>query len=428
MRKLARDTIMTPTLLAELIKEHNAECVRYNKLYDLYNNSAAIFKQNKKPANKPDNRIAVNHAKYIVDTFNGYFCGNSIKLTHENEQALKIFEEIEKYNDSDDNMAELARLSSIFGRAYELIFRDDFGQVGLVYLDPREAFIVYDNTIREQPLFAVRVLRDGKKLTGTFSDKTHLYYFDTSTKGELTFNEGVLHTFEDVPMVEYRTNDSGQGLYESVVSLIDSYNKAISEKANDVDYFADAYMKILGKLMDEDTLSKIRDSRIINLEPEQEGTVLDVDFLARPESDKTQENFLDRIERLIYQTTMVANINDTKMNDVSGQALKYKLHAMQNVAIEKKRRFVSSMTKRWRIICGAVASPLQKEDWVGLGYTFTWNAPSTLAEDAQLSKSLFGIVSRETLLSQLSCVDNAKQEIKRIEDEERARSEWINGL
>lgn len=47
-------------------------------------------------------------------------------------------------------------------------------------------------------------------------------------------------------------NEEELGIFEPVLTMIDAYNKAIGEKANDVDYFADAYMKILGVELDEE--------------------------------------------------------------------------------------------------------------------------------------------------------------------------------
>ena len=46
--------------------------------------------------------------------------------------------------------------------------------------------------------------------------------------------------------------------------MIDAYNKAISEKANDVDYFADAYLKVLGAKLGTNGVKQIRDNRIVN--------------------------------------------------------------------------------------------------------------------------------------------------------------------
>ena len=39
-----------------------------------------------------------------------------------------------------------------------------------------------------------------------------------------------------------------RGYSSRYLTMINAYNKALSEKANDVDYFADAYLKVLGAL------------------------------------------------------------------------------------------------------------------------------------------------------------------------------------
>lgn len=57
-------------------------------------------------------------------------------------------------------------------------------------------------------------------------------------------------------MIEYVNNDERQGIFEPVISMINAFNKALSEKANDVDYFADAYLAILGVQLDKDGLQK----------------------------------------------------------------------------------------------------------------------------------------------------------------------------
>ena len=64
-------------------------------------------------------------------------------------------------------------------------------------------------------------------------------------------DEPKIHGFEGVPAVEFVENEERMGIFESALPMIDAYNKAISEKANDVDYFADAYLKILGSRVGE---------------------------------------------------------------------------------------------------------------------------------------------------------------------------------
>ena len=111
--------------------------------------------------------------------------------------------------------------------------------------------------------------------------------------------------------------------FEPVMSMIDAYNKAVSEKANDVDYFADAYMKVLGSKLEDEDLEHIRDNRIINLDGNAAAVI--VDFLQKPNGDTTQENLIDRLEKLIFQISMVANISDENFGTSSGIAMKYKL-------------------------------------------------------------------------------------------------------
>lgn len=100
--------------------------------------------------------------------------------------------------------------------------------------------------------------------------------------------------------------------------------KTISEKANDVDYFADAYLKILGAKLEKDELEQLRQKRIINFDGEDASSLI-VEFLQKPDGDTTQENLINRLEKLIFQICMVANISDENFGASSGIALKYKL-------------------------------------------------------------------------------------------------------
>ena len=96
-----------------------------------------------------------------------------------------------------------------------------------------------------------------------------------------------------------------------MLPIVNAYNKAISEKANDVDYFADAYLKILGATVDNEDIAFIRDTRVLNLTGDDAEKII-AEFMGKPSGDTTQENLLDRMERLIFQISMVANISDGK--------------------------------------------------------------------------------------------------------------------
>lgn len=137
---------------------------------------------------------------------------------------------MDSYNNQDDNNAELSKICSIYGHGFELIFNDENGKIGLTYLNPMQAFLVFDESIRRKVLYCVRYYKnvDGK-IEGTFSDNRNITHFMYTDDG-LKFISEEEHYFNDVPVVEYVENAERKGIFESVESLINAFNKSISEK------------------------------------------------------------------------------------------------------------------------------------------------------------------------------------------------------
>lgn len=400
---------LTPTLLAEFIAKHKAEVRRYNKLKRMYEGNHPILSKKKKEAYKPDNRLVVNFSKYIVDTLNGFFIGIPIKTNHPNKEVSDYLDFVDQYNNQDDNNAELSKICSIYGRGYEMLFNDETAQIGITYLEPQEAFVIYDDSILHRPMYGVRYYKniDGI-MEGSFSDVSKVQYF--IQEGGLVYTEEEEHYFGDVPIIEYVENEEGIGAFEPVVTLINAYDKAISEKANDVDYFADAYLSILGAKLENEDLKELRNNRIINLSGQDAEKII-VEFLQKPDADTTQENLIERLEKLIFHIAMVANINDDNFATTSGIALKYKLQSMFNLAKTKERKFTAGMNRRYKMIAHNPISKMGENDWTEIEYKFTPNIPSNEKEEAEIAAALAGITSEKTQLSVLSVVDNVDDEI-----------------
>ncbi|MDD3747673.1 MAG: phage portal protein, partial [Anaerostipes sp.] len=313
MYRLSAEKELTDEKLSYFINQHNADISnRLRKLADAYKTKFQILYGPEKPPWKPDNRIAVNFPKYIVDTMNGFILGNPVKISiDEGASGIPEYVEMfEQYNNIDDHNAELSKICSIFGRGYELLYVDEYSQICTTHVSPMEGFMIFDDSVLERPRYFVRIYKDEDEIIhGTVSDDTLVRYF--SIKGKFEWEDERLHGFDGVPAIEYVENEEKMGIFEPVLTMIDAYNKAISEKANDVDYFADAYLKVLGAYLDEDDTKHMRDNRIINFdETMASGTLPEVDFLSKPNGDTTQENLINRLEKLIFQISMVANIND----------------------------------------------------------------------------------------------------------------------
>ena len=425
MFRFPRDKELTSVEIMKFLDRHRAEVTtRYEPLYKAYLSDHQILHEPAKPKYKPDNRIVANFPKYIVDTMNGFFIGNPIKIIAEDEAVAEYVEYLDQYNDQDDNNAELSKICSIYGRGYEMYYADEEAELCITYLSPIEAFIIYDESIIERPLYFVRRYADKDNIEwGSISDGKNVRNFKI-TGGFEWQDKWQPHRFDGVPATEYVENAERQGLFEPVMSIVNAYNKAISEKANDVDYFADAYMKVLGAKLDKEDVQFMRDNRIVNFEGEDAAKLV-VEFMSKPESDTTQENHLNRLERLIFQISMVANISDENFGTSSGIALKYKLQAMSNLEKTKERKFTSGMNRRYKLLFSHPASKVPKDAWVQLHYKFTPNFPANLLEEAQIAAQLEGITSHETQLKRLSIVDDVQCELEKIEEENKAPEQSI---
>ena len=421
--RIPADTPMTAELLGEYIGKHKTEVAqRYQKLKDAYENRYDIYRMPKKADWKPDNRISVNFARYIVDTLTGFFIGIPVKTASEDSAVADYLELLDQYNDVDNVNSELSKICSIYGSGYEMYYTDADSQVCIAYLDPTEAFMIYDESILERPLYFVRYYRDWENVErGSWSDGTVVQHF--VNRGAYQWDgEPEPHYFDGVPATEFVENDERTGVFEGVLPMINAYNKAISEKANDVDYFADAYLKVLGAALDDSAKKDLRANRLINLVGEDADRVV-VEFLQKPDGDATQEHLIDRLERLIFQVSMVANISEEDFGTASGVALRYRLQGMSNMARVKERKFASGMNRRYRLIFSNPVTRLPENSWVSVTSHFTMNYPANIADEANTARNLEGVVSRETQLKVLSVVDSVPAELERMEKEEATRAE-----
>jgi len=98
---MPEDAPMDLNLLCYWLKEHEIDCHRYRHLREMYEGNHPILHVPDKPKWKPDNRIVVNFAKYIVDTLNGYFLGIPVKTNVQDEAQSEVVHEILDANDQE---------------------------------------------------------------------------------------------------------------------------------------------------------------------------------------------------------------------------------------------------------------------------------------------------------------------------------------
>ena len=123
-----QEEVLTTEVLEEFIQQHRTLVLRYEELDRMYRGEHPILGMEEKALFKPDNRLVVNYAKFIVDTFNGFFMGSPVKVTSNSDTVSEYLQLLERYNDIDDNNADLSKKCSIYGHAFELVFLDGDSQ------------------------------------------------------------------------------------------------------------------------------------------------------------------------------------------------------------------------------------------------------------------------------------------------------------
>ncbi len=423
---IPRGTPLTESLLSRLIDEHRESHVpRYEYLDAAYRTKYEIFARAPKPEYKPDNRLAVDFAYDITQTFEGYFIGVPVDLKYEGDEAREAYlDAYQARNHQEDVDAELSKLASKFGHAYEMLYQDEEGMPRSAAMSPLCAFMVYDDSVLKRPMYFVTYLYGEEgELRGNWSDSAQVVPF-RETDGGIEYGEPQSHYFGAVPAIDFLQNSERRGLYEGVLNLIEAYNGAISAKADDVEYFADAYMVVEGMELPDGFKTDLRENKLINLWGDNP---LKVYFLQKPDGDVSQENLISRLETLIFKMAMVPDITDESFSTASGTALKMRLMPMNNLARNKERKFVMGIQQRLKMLASYPDKPFSGDDWQQVEITMHRNMPEDLAAEAQVAGALSGIVSEETQLSVLSCVDDPKKEIERKNDEREAKAVAVTG-
>lgn len=415
-----KDDEITMADLLKFISKNKSLAEEYKHNLEMYKGNHDILTKQPRQFG-PDNKLVANLPHYIVDTYNGFFTGIPPKVTLDDKETNNLLQEWNDENSLQDKLSEISKQADIFGRSLAFVYQDEDSQTRIAYSSPLNSFMVYDDTVSRQPLAFVRYWKntDGIQVGMVYySDKT------ISFEGS-KFGDEMLNPYKMVPAVEFYGNEERQGVFDNVKTLIDELDRVISQKANQVEYFDNAYLKVLGVDLDRDGDGKPDADLIGNqmiYSPDADATNATVDFISKPDGDNMQEHIIDRLVSMIYQISMVANLNDEAFaGNSSGVALQYKLLPMRNMAANKERKFRQALRRLYRIVfsVGTVLPEVHSEDWRELVFTFKRNLPDDISNDADIAQRLQGMVSQETLLSILPFVNDPQEEIKRINKEKQ---------
>lgn len=416
---------LTEKVIKRIIETHRSSVLpRLQNLEKYYNANNAIKNRVMSDPSKPNNKIANAYASYITDTLVGYFIGEPITYTSNDNVLLQDLNMILEYNDEADENAELAKNASIYGVAYEMLYlSEDDKMIRFKALNPKEVIPIFDKTVEQNLLAVLRYYEDYDyvedntyTIVEVIDNKTvRRYKLDTG----LSLLEEYPHYFSMVPVAIFKNNEEESGDFEQVISLIDAYDKMESDSLNDFEYFVDAYLALYGFTADAEDVAQMKENRVLLMD---EGT--SAEWLVKQTSDAYVENMKNRLDKDIHKFAKCPNMSDQEFaSNASGIAIKFKLLGTENLVSIKERKFKRGLQQRLELMSMINSVLGEGFDWRAIDIIFTRNIPSNDTDIANMVNTLKDIVSEETLLAQIPFVEDVQTELEKLKQEREENKE-----
>lgn len=432
---------ITKELLYKIIQKHQPNAL-YNKgLYDRYMTlQGSLPIHNRKPRydeeNPINNKISNDFFSEIVDFKTGYFAGKPITYGYsKNDEA----EEVTGGEEAVDNATkaitdfttrnnmygvdmETTKFPSIYGYCGRLFYIDKDGNERVMPVHGFETIILSDTDISE-PEYAIRYyktrdINDVETWTVEFYDDKNI----TTFKGDLLNLEQVdirPHLFDYCPLQGIANNKECLGDAEKVLSLIDDYDKVLSDNSNEVEAFVHAMLLINYNVKDEE-ISKAQNSGCLVIPPvgiQQNSEP--VKWLTKNINDAFTEHHLERLEDNIYRFSRTPNLGDESFGTASGVSLKFKLHGLETKCGMFEAQMMNAAQYMWKLLASAWTKKGIKVDPLQCTMEFKRNFPLDTQSEATTVQTLISAgIPKEVAFSQLSFVDDVDYLMEMIKAEQ----------
>lgn len=416
---------ITGELVKTLINSKNRnELTGYYKKLEQYYMSEPITSRE-----APHELLAItNHARYIVKTNIGYLLGRPVDYLASEGKNIDQIIDAYRHQTIANLDVELASDASIFGHAFERVYTNEEAKSESARISPKNIILTYDNTVKHQKLFAIvyepiynkqgQVLKDQYNVTILTSDKIMERTLNGSNlSGDET--QDLIHSYGEVPVIEYLNGADRMGDFEPVVPLIDAYNILQSDRILDRERLVDAILAFYGTNFTEDQRRELKESRIIANVP----TDAKIEYIIKAIDEADADVLRKTIAADIHKISMTPDMSDDNFaGNSSGVALLYKLLAFEQHIKDKERYFEAGLINRFRIYNKFfnVLSNMEIIDGSDIDVVFKRALPQNDLETSQIINNLTGLVDKETLVSQLSFVRDAKEAVELAKAEQNS--------
>lgn len=416
---------LTGEAILKLIDRYKIRQVpRFEKLKNIFIGKHDILNRTM-DTGKPNNKIVLDYPSYITNIMTGYFMGKPVTYTTnnvDNNDYLSLIKDILDSNNEDKENVELSKEMSIKGESYELLYIDEDKNICFTQIPAEQLFIYYEPNFKKKIDFAIRFYNVSDILSEEETLKMELYtsnsikYYTKISDTELQFDNEITHYFGEVPIIHFVNNKEKLGDWEKIISLINDLEERLSDNANELEAFRNAYIVATGLgLIEPEDFEKFKQVGAMAL-PDKDDKV---EFLTKNINDDFSEHHIERIIDLIHKMAMIPDLSDKNFSgSVSGIAIQFKLYCMEQIAAIKEQNFNEGLNRRLKLITNMLNfKEFTQYNSREITPVFVRNIPANLTELAEIAYKLKGIVSDETLISQFPFVTDVQSEIEKLDSD-----------
>ena len=413
--------------VVRLLQESEIFATKYETNEDYFYGKHKILDRVFDDKSKPNNKVMCNIPKYIVQVRTGFFSSSPLTLESGNPEYLKDIRKVLEYNDFKQTFNQLDTYCSIYGHSFLVMYMNEEGRIAFTAQNPTDWIYVRDNSLEQKPKFAIRYYAWWDDV-----ENTQMYDIELYTDKEIINYEGTPvdlrevnrrpHYFNGLPVIEFMENESRQGAYENVISLIDTYELMLSDTANTINYFSDCYLVLTGMQETQaEDIARMKNDRVL-LVPEG----CEASFLTKNVSENYNENMLKRLQEQIFVVACTPLLSDSSFSsNSSGVAIQFKLFSMEKSVQLKENIFRAGFNRMFNLVRDMI-NLYERKSYTeddNIIQTFTRSLPMDLSALADSISKLNGVVSRRTLMSQLEFVSDATLEENQLRSEQEEAME-----
>lgn len=398
----------------------------YNKMYQYYKGDTDAIRKYLFVTERSNLKINLNYIKKFIKEEVAYTLGNDI--TYESRTDNKnIVKDIEYYtahwNELHDT--DLMKYLIVFTKVYELYYIDDNADFCSKIIKPTEGYAYYDESSKKV-LFFIHSFKNDFDTTTSYIDvytADKIYHFDSK------FNEiasPTINIFGEVPVSIGELTEEGydDSLYKDLKGLQDAFETNLSDIANEISDFRNAYLLFVNSQVGEDDVPKMKKLGVLQLP----GDKADAKWLIKNINDTFIQNTLNRYEDTMYQLACHINHNEKLQSNLSGITLRSRLIVLENKCSLEIKAHKNIVKNRLRFLFKYLDLKKNKKyDYKDVKALYTPNIPTDDLSTAQmLAQAPEGIISKDTARGLFSFVNNTVAEAEKVKKEQKEEIDNVN--